>query len=225
MHSVRYPHIVTLIGVCMETGKYAMVMEYISLGSLYKILHKDKLQLDWSDRLFIALQTAKGINYLHKLQPPILHCDIKSLNFLLEKSYESFIVKVCDFGLAQTRDETTRQTQLTQALTCTFQWCAPEVLLLKKYTDKSDVYSLGIVYWELAANEIPYGGHQDAVISAFVLRGDRLKIPKATPSSFSALIKECWTANPNDRPNSSQLIELIEKCIKKQSNLIFVALF
>ncbi|CAF4634970.1 unnamed protein product [Rotaria sp. Silwood1] len=167
MHSLRYPHIVTFIGACMENGKYALVMEYMSLGSLYKILHRDNLPLDWSDRLSIALQTAKSINYLHKLQPSILHRDIKSLNFLLEKSHEGYFVKVCDFGLAQTRSETTKKTQLTDVLFCTFQWTAPEVLVLKAYTDKSDIYSLGVVYWELSTNEIPYAGHQNDVISDF----------------------------------------------------------
>ena len=65
MNNIRYPHIVTFFGACTKNGKYALVMEYMSLGSLYKILHKDKLQLDWSDRLSIALQAAKGINHLH----------------------------------------------------------------------------------------------------------------------------------------------------------------
>ncbi|CAF5065267.1 unnamed protein product, partial [Rotaria sp. Silwood1] len=160
-------------GACTERGKYALVMEYMSLGSLYKILHRDKLPLDWSQRLSIALQTAKGINYLHVLQPPILHRDIKSLNFLLERSHEGYTVKVCDFGLAQTRNETTRQTKLAHTLACTLQWTAPEILRLKTYTNKSDVYSLGIVYWELAANEIPYDGYPNDVVSDYVRRGDR----------------------------------------------------
>ncbi|CAF3867331.1 unnamed protein product, partial [Rotaria sp. Silwood1] len=107
MHSVRYVYIVTLYGVCMETGKYGMVMEYMSLGSLYKILHQDRLLLNWLDRLSIASQAAKGVNFLHKFRPPILHRDIKSMNFLLERFDKGFVVKVCDFGLAQTRSETT----------------------------------------------------------------------------------------------------------------------
>ena len=98
MNNARYPHIVTFFGACTKNGKYALVMEYMSLGSLYKIIHKDKLQLDWSDRLSIALQAAKGINHLHTLPKPILHCDIKSLNILLERSHQGYNVKVCDFG-------------------------------------------------------------------------------------------------------------------------------
>ena len=147
-----------------------------------------------------------------------MHRDIKSLNFLLEKSHEKFVVKVCDFGLAQTRSETTRQSQLAHSLPCTLQWTAPEILDLKKYTDKSDVYSLGIVYWELAANEIPYDGYPNDVISDCVRRGKRLEIPDTTPSMFSSMIEKCWANDPNYRPNCSQLIELIEECIRKQSN-------
>ncbi|CAF1389530.1 unnamed protein product, partial [Rotaria sordida] len=216
MNSVRYPYIVTFYGACTETGKYALVMEYMSLGSLYKILHKDKLSLDWFNRLSVALQAAKGINYLHKLQPPILHRDIKSLNLLLDEFRAGYIVKVCDFGLAQTRNETTRQTVLTHALPCTLQWTAPEILRLKKHTNKSDVYSLGIVYWELAANEIPYDEHQNAVIREFVLSGERLDIPQTTPLKFATLITKCWTNEPKDRPDCSQIIDIIEQCIEDQ---------
>ena len=223
MNSVRYPHIITFYGACTEQGKYALVMEYMALGSLYKMLHKDKIELNWSNRLSIALQTAKSINYLHQLKPAILHRDIKSLNFLLDKSYEGYIVKVCDFGLAQIRSETTQQSKLTSALPFTLQWTAPEILRMKKHTDKSDIYSLGIIYWELAANEIPYHGHQNAVIREFVLSGDRLEIPETTPRHFTALIEKCWAHNPNDRPDSSDVIDNIEKCIKQQGNFIIAS--
>ena len=218
MNNVRYPHIITFFGACTEQGKYALVMEYMALGSLYKMLHEDKIELDWSNRLSIALQTAKSIYYLHLLKPGILHRDIKSLNILLDRSYKGYIVKVCDFGLAQIKSITMQRTP------CTPQWTAPEILRMKKHTDKSDIYSLGIVYWELAANEIPYHGHQNAVIREFVLAGDRLEIPETTPALFGELITECWAHNPNDRPSSSHVIDIIEKCIEQQGNSIVFAL-
>ncbi|CAF4815532.1 unnamed protein product, partial [Rotaria sp. Silwood1] len=103
---------------------------------------------------------------------------LRNLEADAQISHDGYIVKVCDFGLAQTRNETTRQTRFTQVLPCTLQWTAPEILLLEDYVDKSDIYSLGVVYWELASSKIPYDGHQDGVIRAFVLAGDRLKIPE-----------------------------------------------
>ncbi|CAF4214109.1 unnamed protein product, partial [Rotaria sordida] len=164
MDSIRCPNIVSFYGACTETGKYALVMEYMSLGSLYKILHEDNLVLTWPERLSIAFQAASGINCLHQLPEPVLHRDIKSLNFLVERAYEGYTVKMCDFGLARTRNETTRQTTSNPPLVCTLQWTAPEILRLRHHTDKSDIYSLGVVFWELATHEIPYDGHQNSVI-------------------------------------------------------------
>ncbi|CAF2699290.1 unnamed protein product, partial [Rotaria sp. Silwood2] len=214
LNNIRCPNIISFYGACTEAGKYAMVMEYMSLGSLYKLLHEDNIVLTWSERLAIAFQTTSGINYLHQLPEPILHRDIKSLNFLIERAHKGYIVKVCDFGLARTRNETTRQTKANSLVICTLQWTAPEILCAERYTDKSDIYSLGIVYWELGTGEIPYDDLQDGVIRAFVLAGDRLKIPNTIPSSFRSLIQQCWVQQPNDRPNSSHIIEMIEECIK-----------
>ncbi|CAF4556577.1 unnamed protein product [Rotaria sp. Silwood2] len=146
MDRLRSPHIVNFYGACVETEKCALVMEYMSLGSLYKMLHEDKLVLIWPHRLSIALQAAKGINYLHQLQSPILHRDVKSGNFLLERAHEGYTVKVCDFGLARTRSETTRQTKYNPTLACTLQWTAPEILRMGRHTDKSAIYSLGIIF-------------------------------------------------------------------------------
>ncbi|CAF3848853.1 unnamed protein product [Rotaria sp. Silwood1] len=201
LDGIRCPKIVSFYGACTETGKYTLVMEYMSLGSLFKILHKDNLILTWPERLSIAFQTASGISYLHQLPEPILHRDIKSLNFLIERAYEGYTVKVCDFGLARTRNETTRYTTFNSTLTYTLPWTAPEILLLEGYADKSDIYSLGVVFWELASRRIPYYEYKNDVIRASVLAGDRLKIPESTPSRFERL--------SNDAGHNSQLIDPI----------------
>jgi sterile alpha motif and leucine zipper-containing kinase AZK len=219
LHNLRGPHIVTFLGACMEEGKYALVMEYMSLGSLYKILHMDKLELEWTERLSIALQAATGVNYLHQLPEPILHRDIKSLNFLLEKTYEGYGVKVCDFGVARLRNETTRLTGVTSKTATTLPWTAPEVLNLQGHTEKSDIYSLGIVYWELATCKIPYADYADAVVYQCVLAGKRLQEPlENTPPNFRTIIEQCWAHNPCDRPNGTELIQMIGQCIPGNGN-------
>ncbi|CAF3472344.1 unnamed protein product [Rotaria sp. Silwood2] len=204
---LRSPYIVNFYGACIETDNCILVMEYMSLGSLYNLLHEDYVKLTWLQRLSIALQAARGINYLHQLQPRVLHRDIKSGNFLLERSYEGYTVKTCNFGFTQ-----------IQTVMCTSPWTAPEIFRLEDYTDKSDIYSLGVIYWELASSQIPYYGYQDRDIRASVLDGRRLSISENNPSSFRQLIQQCWRDNPNERPNSSDLIEMIETCIKIQSN-------
>ena len=217
MNRLRYDHIVNFYGACIEKEKYALVMEYMSVGSLYKMLHERNMEISWSDRLSIALQAAKGINYLHRYEPQILHRDIKSSNFLLEANHEGYLVKVCDFGLAKTRSETTRQTKTNTKLGFTLPWTAPEILDFKKHTDKSDIYSLGIVYWELATKEKPYDGFADDQITRSVRDGSRLPIDEIKPSNFHAIIQTCWAHKPDERPDSISLIELIEECIKTQS--------
>lgn len=215
LHRIRHPNIISFYGACLdENDFYGLIMEYMSVGSLYQILHKQKLQLSWPHRLSIALQAAQGINYLHQYQPQILHCDIKSSNLLLENHHnKGYLIKVCDFGMAKTRDETTCQSETT----CfTLSWTAPEVLRLTRHTDKSDIYSLSIVFWELSSYEIPYRGHQSDVIREFILAGNRLEIPDNTPLDFRSIIEKTWKQIPEDRPTSVHLLTMLNESIKRQ---------
>lgn len=214
---VRHPHIVTLYGACLEKQRYALIMEYMPLGSLYKLLHVENVIMPWSDRYFIALQTVRGINYLHQYQETILHRDIKSANLLLKKSAMGYLVKICDFGIAKTRNETTRQDHGNISVALSLSWTAPEILNLHPYTEKSDIYSLAIVFWELATNRIPYDGHQNNVIREFVLAACRLEIPSTTPSKFYIIVEKCWAHQPEKRPNCTCLLEMINECIQEQS--------
>ena len=224
LYRIRHPNIVIFYGACLDKDHYALIIEYMSLGSLHQVLHEMKLQLSWSHRFSIALQAAKGINYLHQSQPPILHRDIKSLNLLLENHYSGYLVKICDFGMAKTRNETTRQTNRTTSQAFTLPWAAPEVLDFESHTDKSDIYSLGIVYWELASHKKPYDdGHDDIIIKS-VITGRRLKIPKRTPSDFRIVIEKCWAQKPDDRPTSVDLVKMLNKKSGK-SNISFFLLF
>lgn len=109
LNRLRHPNIVSLLGTCMEKEYYALVIEYMPLGSLYKLIHREKVNLSWVNRLSIASDAARGISYLHSQTPRILHCDIKSLNMLIQQNHPKYHIKVCDFGTAEIRDETTRQ--------------------------------------------------------------------------------------------------------------------
>ena len=218
--NLRSPHVVSFYGACTDADTCALVMEYMSLGSLYKMLHDDNVDLVWPLRLSIALQTAKCINYLHGLEAPILHRDIKSANFLIERALDGYTVKVCDIGLTETRLETSRQLASDSTLLAALQWTAPEILRVSTYTEKSDIYSLGVVYWEIASNKKPYDDIGDDNIREIVLGGDRLPIPETRPSNFRVIIEKCWAADPNDRPNISDLIRMIEECISIQSKYL-----
>ncbi|CAF3384335.1 unnamed protein product, partial [Rotaria sp. Silwood2] len=100
MCNIHYDHILNTFGASMEAERYVLVIEYMSLGSLYDVLRKQKRNLTWSDRWSIARQMINGINYLHLLPKPIIHRDIKSLNVLMTEQGDELIVKIADLGLA-----------------------------------------------------------------------------------------------------------------------------
>ncbi|CAF3468879.1 unnamed protein product [Rotaria socialis] len=209
MHQIHYDHILNIFGACMEPNNYALIVEYMSLGSLYDILRQKRFQLTWSDRCSIANQMTKGINYLHKLPRPILHRDIKSLNILMTEHGKGFLVKVADFGLAKIRHETSRQSSRGPSVG-TLPWKAPELLKMGRHTEASDVYALGVVFWELCTECEPYEEADDSTISAFVMRGGRLDIPTNIPKRFADLISSAWAHEPQKRPNCQQLLNLIK---------------
>jgi serine/threonine protein kinase len=144
-------------------------------------------------RVSIARDIADGIQYLHR--SGILHRDIKSLNVLLSADGRA---KLCDFGLATLRTLTTTTATASgrQALG-TYAWCAPEIIISGvKHNEKSDVYSLGIIMWELLTCDVPFGDCDLAQITALLRNSDRPDIPQPLPSGFPPayieLMKRCW---------------------------------
>ncbi|CAF3699535.1 unnamed protein product [Adineta steineri] len=205
MYRIRYDHILNIFGACMEPENYALIVEYMSLGSLYDVLRQKQVHLTWSDRWSIALQMTKGINHLHTHSKPIIHRDIKSLNVLMGRGDKDFLVKIADFGLAKIRYEISRQSSHNSSVG-TLPWKAPELLKMAKHTEASDVYALGIVLWELATECEPYEDSDESTISAFVLRGDRLNIPATIPNLFAELITRSWAHEPSKRLSCQQLL-------------------
>jgi serine/threonine protein kinase len=209
-----------MYGACMEPEKYALVVEYMSLGSLYDVLRRKTVQFTWPDRWLIALQITKGINYLHTLPKPIIHRDIKSHNVLMTESARDFLVKIGDFGLAKIRHETSQQSRSAPVIG-TLAWKAPELLRLERHTEASDVYAVGIVFWELATGCEPYQDADDATICAYVKGGHRMNIPADIHKPFAKLITKAWAQEPKQRPTCQQLLySLKEHCSEPDTHEI-----
>ena len=214
MHEIRgYEHVVTLLGACVEDTHRCLVMEYVQLGSLFHLLRRG-VKWDWNQRCEIAYQLVKSINYLHTLHPPVLHRDIKSMNFLVSGSIEKPVIKVADFGLSRIRHESTIQQYSNAGISGTIAWSAPEQFSIgkrkPKYSEKCDVYSLGMVLWELATGELPYEGETSESIRAAVKSGDREEIPDQVPAFFRDWITLCWDQNPQNRPSCQWLLSDIK---------------
>ena len=185
MASLRHPNMVQLFGVCVEHTPYWIVMEYCAQGSLYQVI-QHRAAFDWGLRIRIASDIAKGLNYLHAQNQPILHRDLKSLNVLLDKDFKA---KLTDFGLATVKQQSSTYSK-TDSLVGSVLWMAPELFQRKpKYTVQSDMYSYAIVCWELASWQRPWPeAPNPAVVPTWVMQGERDEIPAQTPWVFKALI-------------------------------------
>ncbi|KAL0365710.1 UNVERIFIED_CONTAM: Serine/threonine-protein kinase STY46 [Sesamum angustifolium] len=157
--------------------------------------------------LKVGIDVSKGMNYLH--QNKYYHRDLKAANLLMD---ENEVVKVADFGVARVK----AQTGVMTAETGTYRWMAPEVIEHKPYDHKADIFSFGVVLWELLTGKIPYEyltPLQAAV--GVVQKGLRPTIPKHTHPKLAELLERCWQQDPALRPDFSELIELLQQISKE----------
>jgi len=129
------------MGACTKLPNLAIVLEYCSKETLWKLLQNKEIHLTWEDNRRIAVEIARGMNYLHTFAIPVIHRDLKSLNILMDEGYRP---KIADFGW--TRKVSDKMTGKIG----TYQWMAPEVIKSQKYTEKADVFSFGIILWVIS---------------------------------------------------------------------------
>ncbi|KAK8561118.1 hypothetical protein V6N13_149702 [Hibiscus sabdariffa] len=143
---IHHRHLVSLVGYCIAENQRLLIYDFVGNKTLEHHLHgTDEPVLEWPQRVKIAVGAAKGVAYLHEdCQPRIIHRDIKSANILLEDDFEA---QVADFGLARLND--TSQTHVSTRVMGTFGYLAPEYASSGKLTDRSDVFSFGVVLLEL----------------------------------------------------------------------------
>ncbi|KAK6116388.1 hypothetical protein DH2020_049850 [Rehmannia glutinosa] len=149
---IHHRHLVSLVGYCIYENRRLLVYDYVPNNNLYFHLHSEgRPVVDWATRVKIAIGAARGIAYLHEdCHPRIIHRDIKSSNILLDNNFEA---RVSDFGLAKLAVDA--NTHVTTRVMGTFGYMAPEYASSGKLTEKSDVYSYGVVLLELITGRKP----------------------------------------------------------------------
>ncbi|XP_051225115.1 proline-rich receptor-like protein kinase PERK15 [Lolium perenne] len=154
---IHHRHLVTLVGYCVTENHRLLVYEFVSNHTLEHHLHGKGLPaMDWSKRMKIAIGSARGLTYLHEdCHPRIIHRDIKSANILLDDAFEA---KVADFGLAKLTNDA--MTHVSTRVMGTFGYMAPEYASSGKLTDRSDVFSFGVVLLELITGRKPVDSSQ-----------------------------------------------------------------
>ncbi|XP_071740856.1 probable protein kinase At2g41970 [Rutidosis leptorrhynchoides] len=185
---------VELLGYCLEENNRILVYQYAPMGSLHDVLHGKKgvegaapgPLLTWPQRAKIAYGAARGLEYLHdKIQPPIIHRDIRSSNVLL---FDDFQSKIADFNLSNPSD-TAAHLHSTRVLG-TFGYHAPEYAMTGQISQKSDVYSLGVVLLELLTGRKP--------VDHTLPKGEQSLVTWATPRLSEDKVKQCVDPKLND---------------------------
>eukprot|EP00002_Diphylleia_rotans_P038490 TRINITY_DN8774_c0_g1_i7.p1 TRINITY_DN8774_c0_g1~~TRINITY_DN8774_c0_g1_i7.p1 ORF type:complete len:230 (-),score=40.13 TRINITY_DN8774_c0_g1_i7:79-768(-) len=201
MQKLHHPNLVRLVGACTTVPDLAIITEYVGLGDLRSILSRGTLK--WTDelRIKIAQGIACGMSHLHRMHPPIIHRDLKCSNILIS---DDLVPKVCDFGFARTK---ARNQVMTRCGTLAYE--APEILSGKSYSEKVDVYSFGIILWEIETGQIPYKDMDSSSIVEFVVCGNRLKVPSGQ-SVIKAAMTNCWHQDPSNRPSFELLTDMAE---------------
>ncbi|XP_010519852.1 PREDICTED: serine/threonine-protein kinase EDR1 [Tarenaya hassleriana] len=206
MLRLRHPNVVLFMGAVTRPPHFSILTEFLPRGSLYRLLHRPKTQLDEKRRMQMALDVAKGMNYLHTSHPTIVHRDLKSPNLLVDKNW---VVKVCDFGLSRMKHHTFLSSKSTAG---TPEWMAPEVLRNEPANEKCDVYSFGVILWELATTRIPWKGlNPMQVVGAVGFQNRRLEIPEDIDPTVAKIIRECWQTEPHLRPSFTQLMHRLKR--------------
>ncbi|MCO5569573.1 hypothetical protein L7F22_023288 [Adiantum nelumboides] len=197
---LHHPNVVAFYGVVPDGpgGTLATVTEYMVNGSLKQVLQKKDRTIDRRKRLFIAMDAAFGMEYLHSKN--IVHFDLKCENLLVNmRDAHRPICKVGDFGLSKVK----HHTLVSGGVRGTLPWMAPELMSgnCSMVSDKVDVFSFGIVMWELLTGEEPYANmHCGAIIGGIVNNTLRPSIPSWCDPGWRSLMERCWSGNPAERP-------------------------
>eukprot|EP00002_Diphylleia_rotans_P026513 TRINITY_DN5290_c0_g1_i4.p1 TRINITY_DN5290_c0_g1~~TRINITY_DN5290_c0_g1_i4.p1 ORF type:complete len:2519 (-),score=450.95 TRINITY_DN5290_c0_g1_i4:111-7667(-) len=204
MVELRHPNIVLYMGACAEVPNLCIVCELLT-GTLYQLLHRKEIEISLSDSLGFLCDIAKGMQYLHASTPAILHRDLKSLNLLLDDRGH---VKVSDFGMTAIQGYETKDRS-----NGSLQWMAPEIISGEEFTAAADVYSFGIVMWEVLSRRDPYE-EQETVLSiavSVVFENLRPTIDFPIDLTLRSIMVQCWDPNPGVRPIFSNLIREIKE--------------
>ncbi|KAE9417890.1 hypothetical protein Angca_003495 [Angiostrongylus cantonensis] len=204
MRNFDHPNVVKFYGVAAGQEPLMVIMELVNCGALDSYLQKNEQPMDKKNEMCLQVRSAAwGLEYLHAKN--VLHRDIAARNCL----YGDNKVKISDFGL--TREGTVYQMDPHKRVP--IRWLAPETLKMAIYTQKTDVFSYGIMCWEIYNNGIePYPGMSVAEVHQNVKEGYRMELPPNVHPDTPNV--RCWSENPNDRYTMAELAKHLQRTLQ-----------
>ncbi|XP_052463032.1 mitogen-activated protein kinase kinase kinase 13 isoform X1 [Carassius gibelio] len=197
LRKLKHPNVISFKGVCTQAPCYCIIMEYCAQGQLYEVLRAGRkitprLLVDWASGI------ASGMNYLHLHK--IIHRDLKSPNVLVTQNDN---MKISDFGTSKELSDKS----MKMSFAGTVAWMAPEVIRNEPVSEKVDIWSFGVVLWELLTGEIPYKDvDSSAIIWGVGSNSLHLPVPSTCPDGFKILMKQTWQSKPRNRPSFRQIL-------------------
>ncbi|KAG4948469.1 hypothetical protein AAZX31_15G072600 [Glycine max] len=201
---LHHQNVIKFSAACRKPPVYCIITEYLAEGSLRAYLHKLEHQTISLQKLIaFALDIARGMEYIHS--QGVIHRDLKPENILINEDNH---LKIADFGIACEE----ASCDLLADDPGTYRWMAPEMIKRKSYGKKVDVYSFGLILWEMLTGTIPYED-MNPIQAAFAVvnKNSRPIIPSNCPPAMRALIEQCWSLQPDKRPEFWQVVKILEQ--------------
>uniref|UniRef100_A0A8C8ZYL1 receptor protein-tyrosine kinase n=1 Tax=Prolemur simus TaxID=1328070 RepID=A0A8C8ZYL1_PROSS len=224
----KHKNIINLLGACTQDGPLYVIVEYASKGNLREYLqarrppgleycynpsHSPEEQLSSRDLVSCAYQVARGMEYLASKK--CIHRDLAARNVLVT---EDNVMKIADFGLARDIHHIDYYKKTTNGR-LPVKWMAPEALFDRIYTHQSDVWSFGVLLWEIfTLGGSPYPGVPVEELFKLLKEGHRMDKPSNCTNELYMMMRDCWHAVPSQRPTFKQLVEDLDRIVALTSN-------
>ncbi|XP_070118504.1 ephrin type-A receptor 5 isoform X10 [Equus caballus] len=215
MGQFDHPNIIHLEGVVTKSKPVMIVTEYMENGSLDTFLKKNDGQFTVIQLVGMLRGIAAGMKYLSDMG--YVHRDLAARNILINSN---LVCKVSDFGLSRVLEDDPEAAYTTRGGKIPIRWTAPEAIAFRKFTSASDVWSYGIVMWEVVSyGERPYWEMTNQDVIKAVEEGYRLPSPMDCPAALYQLMLDCWQKERNSRPKFDEIVNMLDKLIRNPSSL------
>uniref|UniRef100_A0A4W3HNM1 Ephrin type-A receptor 7 n=1 Tax=Callorhinchus milii TaxID=7868 RepID=A0A4W3HNM1_CALMI len=205
-----HPNIIRLEGVVTKTKPAMIVAEYMENGSLDSFLRRHDGQFTVIQLVGMLRGIAAGMSYLSDLG--YIHRDLAARNILVNSN---LVCKVSDFGLSRSLEDDPDAAYTTTGGKIPIRWTAPEAIAFRKFSSASDVWSYGVVMWEVTSyGERPYWNMTNRDVIKSVQEGYRLPAPMGCPTALHQLMLDCWEKDRNERPRFLQIVSVLDKLIR-----------